>query len=198
MLLSDWIDQQHTGQFLSEDASYAELTRRYLNAYGPATPKDQAAWSGLPLNKIRAAWQHIAHQLIEVEIADSPAWMLKSCAAWLDELPVYVPIVRLLPRFDIYLLGYQNRDLSVPPQHAKRVNAGGGILHPTLLVNGRIVATWKSKRQKNNLNVIVEPFDQLAPELQSRARSRGRGSRSLPGPASHISHRINTGATGAV
>ena len=73
--------------------------------------------------------------------------------------------VRLLPRFDIYLLGYQKRDLAVSPQYAKRINAGGGIVHPTVLVDGRTVGTWKSKREKNHLVVIVEPFEQLAPEI---------------------------------
>ncbi len=166
VLLSDWVDQEHRGHPLSEVAAHAELTRRYLKAYGPATPQDQAAWSGMPMSKTRAAWQHIADQLTEVEVAGSPAWMLKTCAAWLDEPPVHTPTVRLLPRFDIYLLGYQDRDLSVPPQYAKRINAGGGLLHPTVLVDGCAVGTWKSKRQKNHLDVMVEPFDQLAPEVQ--------------------------------
>ena len=75
------------------------------------------------------------------------------------------PIVRLLPRFDIYLLGYQKRDLAVSPQYAKRINAGGGIVHPTVLVEGRIVGTWKSKREKNHFVVMVEPFERLAPEI---------------------------------
>jgi len=70
----------------------------------------------------------------------------------------------LLPRFDVYLLGYQNRDLSVPPQHAKRINAGGGLLNPTVLVDGRAVGTWKSKRLKSRLDIHVELFGQLAPE----------------------------------
>jgi hypothetical protein len=163
VLLSDWVGQEHRGHPLSQEAAYTKLTRRYLNAYGPATPKDQATWSGMPLSKIRAAWQHIADQLIEVEVAGSPAWMLKTCAAWLDEPPAHVPIVHLLAGFDLYLLGYQDRDLAVPRQHAKRINAGGGILHPVLLVDGRVVGTWKSK--KNHLDVVVEPFDQLAPEV---------------------------------
>ena len=91
--------------------------------------------------------------------------MLKTQASRLDELPPLTPIVRLLPRFDIYLLGYQKRDLAVPPQYAKRINAGGGIVHPTMLVNGRIVGTWKSKREKNHFMVMVEPFERLAPEI---------------------------------
>ncbi len=87
VLLKDWIDQELTGHSLSEDAAYAELTRRYLSAYGPATPGDQAAWSGLPLSKTRAAWQRIKDELLGVETAGSPVWILKTHEEWLDELP---------------------------------------------------------------------------------------------------------------
>jgi hypothetical protein len=165
VLLKDWIDEEHTGHPLSEDEAYAKLTRRYLSAYGPATPGDQAVWSGLPLSKTRAAWQRINGELLEVETDSSSVWMLKTHEAWLDKLPTDIPIVRLLPRFDIYLLGYQKRDLAVPSQYTKRINAGGGIVHPTLLVDGRAVGIWKSKRMKNELVVMVEPFEQLAPEI---------------------------------
>jgi len=165
VLLNDWIGHERKGHPLSEDEAYTKLTRRYLSAYGTATPEDQAAWSGLPLKKIRAAWQHIADQLIEIEFTGARGWILKTCASWLDELPIHTPIVRLLPRFDIYLLGYRKRDLAVQSQYARRINAGGGIIHPTVLVDGRVVGTWKSKREKNHLGVIVEPFDELASEL---------------------------------
>jgi hypothetical protein len=165
VLLSDWIDQEHEGHPLSEATAYAELTRRYLEAYGPATAKDMAAWSGLPLNKIRSAWQDIGDQIIEVEIDNSQTWMLKTQAALLDEPLSGATIVRLLPYFDTYLLGYQNRDLSVPPMYGKRVNAGGGMVHPTMLIDGRIVGIWKSKREKNQLVVNVEPFEPLMADV---------------------------------
>src|SRR6266487_4519633 len=165
VLLKDWIDQELTGHSLTEDAAYAELTRRYLSAYGPATPGDQAAWSGLPLSKTRSAWQRLESELLEIETAGSTFWMLKTQAARLDELPTPIPIVRLWPRFDIYLLGYQKRDLAVQPQYAKRINAGGGIVHPAVLVDGRTVGTWKGKREKSHLVVMMEPFEQLAPEI---------------------------------
>jgi hypothetical protein len=162
VLLSDWVD---LGPALPQEAAHAELALRYLKAYGPATPEDQVAWSGMPISKTRAAWQLITDQLVEVQIAGHPAWMLKTQAAWLDEPPAHAPVVRLLPSFDTYLLGYQKRDFVVPPQYAKRVNAGGGMLHPTLLVDGRAIGTWKSKRQKNQLAILVEPFNHLPPEL---------------------------------
>lgn len=162
VLLSDWVEQGHA---LSEETAYVELARRYLAAYGPVTPEDLATWSGLPMNRLRAGWRHIADQLMEVEVAGSPTWMLKTCAAWLDEPPVPSPIVHLLPGFDIYLLGYRKRELVVPPRYAKRINAGGGLLHPVLLVDGHAAGTWKNQRKKNHLDVIVEPFDQLAPAV---------------------------------
>ena len=174
VLLSDWFDQNDIGHSLPEDAAYKELTRRYLHAYGPATPEDSASWSGLPLSKIRAAWQHLADELLEVNMGgyylspgEGASWMLKTQSAWLDEPPPPAPVVRLLPRYDVYLLGYQNRDLAVPRQYAKRINAGGGIVHPALLVDGQVVGTWKSQRQKNHLDVRIEPFSSLAPEVQA-------------------------------
>jgi hypothetical protein len=162
VLLSDWVT---IGRALSQEAALVELAHRYLGAYGPATPEDMAAWSGMAISRIRTAWQHLADRLMEVEVGGSTAWMLKGRAGWLDESSIADPVVCLLPAFDTYLLGYQKRDLAVPAQHAKRINAGGGMLHPTLLVDGRAVGTWKGQRKKNQMDVIVEPFDQLAPEV---------------------------------
>jgi hypothetical protein len=164
VLLGDWVNR---GRALSGETAHAELTRRYLNAYGPAGPKDQAAWSGMPMGTIRAAWQRIADELVEVEVGGAPAWILKTHAAWLGEPLASTPIVRLLPSFDAYLLGYQNRDLSVPRQFAKRVNAGGGMLHPAVLVDGRVVGTWKSQQKKDRVHVTAEPFDDLAPGVHA-------------------------------
>lgn len=165
VLLSQWIDRKQMGGNLPETDAYVELTRRYLLAYGPATPKDQAAWSGLPASKIKVAWQQIADELVEVDIDGRTAWMLKAQEFWLDEPGPPAPIVRLLPRFDVYLLGYHDRDLAVATQYARRINAGGGILHPTVLIDGRIVGLWKSQKKKNELAVTVEPFEPLAPQV---------------------------------
>ena len=166
VLLNDWLGQNYQAHALTQESAFAELARRYLKAYGPATPEDLAAWSGMPISKTRAAWQLIADQLIEVEIAGQPAWMLKTYEKWLNEPPIPTPVVRLLPSFDTYLLGYKKRDLAVPPPHARRINAGGGLLNPVLLVDGRAMGTWKTKQQKQRLEVILQPFDQLPPDLQ--------------------------------
>jgi Winged helix DNA-binding domain len=75
-------------------------------------------------------------------------------------------VVRLLPGFDTYLLGYRSRDMVVSPQYARRINAGGGMVHPTLVVDGRAMGTWKLKRLRSSVEVVLEPFEELASEIQ--------------------------------
>ena len=164
-LLTDWIDSKHMIS-LSRDAACAELARRYLAAYGPAEAHDFASWSGLPISDVRAGLKGIAPDLIDVEVAGRPAWMLKEHLAWLDEFPAQTSIVRLLPAFDTYLLGYRSRDMVVSPRYARRINAGGGMIAPTLVVNGRAAAIWKLKRQRSGADVVLEPFEELASEIQ--------------------------------
>ncbi|MGH2368142.1 MAG: winged helix DNA-binding domain-containing protein, partial [Chloroflexota bacterium] len=167
VLLSDWADR---GDAKPRQAALGSLARRYVGAYGPAGPDDLVAWSGLPAGEARAAWKSIADELLEVEASGRPAWMLKTRTAWLDDLSwpaARTPLVRLLPSFDTYLLGYRGRDLIVAPPYAKRIHPGGGILHPTLLVDGRAAGTWRSARRRGSLEVVVEPFDALPPDVHA-------------------------------
>jgi hypothetical protein len=50
---------------------------------------------------------------------------------------------RLLPAFDGLLLGHRDRSLTVRPEHRRAVLPGGGVLRPTLLVDGRVEGTWR-------------------------------------------------------
>jgi hypothetical protein len=147
---------------LDREVALEELARRYLAAYGPAGPRDLAWWSGLEVREARAAWRRLAGELIEVEVAGEPAWLLASRAAWLTDARPEEPLVHLLPGFDVLMLGYRSRSLAVPEQHARAVWTGGGFIKPTLTVDGRAVATWSSTRRARHLEVTVEPFGTLS------------------------------------
>lgn len=133
-LRADWLAQRPLRLHESRSDALLELASRYLRAYGPAEPEDFAAWSGLPLRDARAAW---------------PAEADESDANEPDP-----PDVRLLPAFDTYLLGYRSRDFIVPPEHARRVAPGGGIIRPVVVANGRAVGTWRRRGSEPE----VEPF----------------------------------------
>jgi hypothetical protein len=141
VLLSDWVGEQPRSD---PEEALVRLARRYLDGYGPAGAEDFAAWSGLPLGRARAAF---AQQ------------------DGVDPITPDGPQVRLLGHFDTYLLGYRSRELAVPKEHDRKIQSGGGFIMPAVLVDGRVVGTWKQGRRKGELEVTVEPFGRLAKEV---------------------------------
>lgn len=62
-------------------------------------------------------------------------------------------------------LGYRDRSLILTDEQARRVNSGGGMLHPLLLVDGRGAGMWKLERSRTGIDVSVEPFAELGAEV---------------------------------
>jgi hypothetical protein len=139
----------------------AELARRYLRVHGPAGPADLAAWSGLPQRDATEAFTGISDELTEVCHRGHPLWRLKRGTP----RPATVPVA-LLPAFDEYLLGWRDRALVVPAEHAKRVQPGGGIIHPVIVADGLVVGTWRATRTPDAVaTTLFDPaarFDEAA------------------------------------
>ena len=121
----------------------AELFRRYLTAYGPATLHDFAAWSGLPVRRVKAE--------VELEGLVETGFGLVH-----DDVVPKEPskTIRLLGHFDTYLLGYRDRSLALPAEFAPKIQTGGGFLTPHVVLDGRVVGTWSNARGE----VLVAPF----------------------------------------
>jgi hypothetical protein len=175
VLLEDWVGRGGPGDRGPEDA-LGELARRYLAGHGPAAPEDLAAWSGLPAGRARRAFELVAGELREVELAGRRLWAAAGAPA--ARAPSGPPVVRLLGRFDDYLLGWRGRDLVLDPRHARRIQAGGGWIHPAVVVDGRVAGTWRARRAGGRLAVTVEPFGRLPagtrPGLEAEAADLGR------------------------
>lgn len=154
VLLEDWIEKS----LAPLEKAVEKLAHRYLSAYAPASVEDFASWSGLSLRECRAAWEKLA--LVEVQCGDTKLHMLESQTSWLDTLEDHLPIIRLLPRYDTYLLGYADRSLIIDPAHVKRIYPGGGIIHPAVLADGQVVGRWKSVPKQGV--VEVEMFGELS------------------------------------
>jgi hypothetical protein len=122
-----------------------ELWRRYRRAYGPATPDDFAAWSGLPKRQLKDL----------PEVADEPAEPSGT--------------VRMLGHFDPYLLGYRDRSAALAPEHAPLVQTGGGFLTPQVVVDGRVVAVWR----RDGARIVVRPFGER-PDITEEVADLGR------------------------
>jgi len=155
--LSDWLAGAEPVEPVERDDALARLARRYLTGHGPAGAADLAAWSGLPLRDARTGLGALAAagEVEGVRIGGAPAYWLPGEPSPEDRT------VRLVPAFDEYLLGYRGRALALDAAHAHRIQAGGGIVHPAVLLGGRIIGTWRQRRGDGGLIVAVEPFRRL-------------------------------------
>jgi hypothetical protein len=157
VLTADWLGPT-PGRPPERETAVAELARRYLEAHGPAGVDDLAAWSGLRRTEARAALRSIAGELVEVEAGGEPAWLPRGRARSPAESGV-----RLLPHFDPYLLGYRRRDFALPPGLARRLQRGGGFVHPVVIADGWGVAACAIRTRGSRTAVEVDPSDSLGP-----------------------------------
>ena len=161
--LSDWLPGAGPVEPVERDDALARLARRYLTGHGPAGAADLAAWSGLPLRDARTGLGALAAagEVEGVRIGGAPAYWLPGEPSPEDRT------VRLVPAFDEYLLGYRGRALALDAAHAHRIQAGGGIVHPAVLLGGRIIGTWRQRRGDGGLIVAVEPFRRLSRDTRA-------------------------------
>jgi hypothetical protein len=143
-----------------------ELARRYLRAFGPATEADFAGWSGLGRRDAREALAGVAGDLVEVRIGGERAWTVGRAPR-----PGRRGLVRLLPAWDTYLMGHRDRDFVAAGADWRRVMPGGGVLRPTVLVDGAAVATWSARRGRGGLRVEVDPFGDLDGPVRAAVES---------------------------
>jgi hypothetical protein len=163
VLLDDWVPGT---RMPSRETALAELARRYVAAYGPASVEDLSAWSGLSMSDARSAVGGARAGLAEVMIQGRPGFLLKQLLK-LDAKPRKTD-VRLLPAFDTYLLGYRRRDLAVAVPLQRRLQRGGGWLHPAVVVNGRAVAAWSLRKSGSRRGqVTIEPFVPIRPAVRA-------------------------------
>jgi len=156
VLVDDWVRPART---LSREVALGELARRYFAAYGPATVEDLGAWSGISMAEARSAVTTAKASLAEVTIQGQPGFVRKDRQTRVTKSAA--PQVRLLPAFDAYLLGYRRRDLAVPPALQRRLQRGGGWLHPAVVVNGRAVAAWSLRKSGSRGQLDVEAFERI-------------------------------------
>src|SRR5690606_30086337 len=82
-------------------------------------------------------------------------------AAWLAQPPGGGPLGHPLPGHDAHLLGHRRRDPIVAPENARQIHPGGGLIRPTLLVDGLAAGVWRLVRRSGRTQLILQPFAPL-------------------------------------
>jgi hypothetical protein len=151
-LLDEWVP--HARQ-LDGDEALTTLTRRYVASHGPATDRDFAWWSGLTLTEARRGLHLVAGEFAQETLAGQTYWASATAAP--ESQP---PSQRayLLPPYDEFTVAYKDRSAALDPAFP---NDPFTILGPVIVVDGRLVGTWKRTLSKDRAVVNLRLFAPL-------------------------------------
>ena len=126
------------------------LVRRYLAGFGPASAKDAASFTGLPLQQVGAVLDRL-----ELRRFDGPLFDLPRAPLPDPETPAPP---RFLPTWDATLLVHARRTGLLPEEHRPKIF---GIKtpqsFPTFLIDGQVSGTWRHERGR----IELAPFGRL-------------------------------------
>jgi hypothetical protein len=152
----------------------AELARRFLRAFAPATSKDMAWWANPQTSpaarksdESHAArlWSLVAEEVTPVERPDgSTGFVLTGDLDRLSD-PPQLNGVRLVPPYDPLLMARDRESLVAKQYHPRlwRSTHNPGVV----LASGRVVAAWSARKTGHRLAVTVE---RLGPPLDRQTR----------------------------
>lgn len=167
-----WVTDFHDREV---PAAEEDLLRLYLSAYGPAGPSDFARWTGIGVTTARQVWQRIGAELVTVDVEGWRADLLARDVDALLQETDGTASVRLLPYFDTYLLGHESRRHLVEAMHHRRVYRNQGWIAPTVLVDGRVAATWSSEIDGRRLLLRAEALERWGRPTGERIRTEATG-----------------------
>jgi Winged helix DNA-binding domain len=147
----DWLGSRPT---ISAQEGLDLLIRRYLRAFGPASPADVASWAGLRLTPAKAALERIELRQFRDErgglLVDLPRAPLPSA-----DIPAPA---RFLPTWDATLLVNCRRTQILPEEHRPKIfHATNPQSETTFLVDGAVAGIWKQDGER----VSLHPFGRL-------------------------------------
>jgi hypothetical protein len=136
------------------DDALDRVVRRYLGAFGPASPKDIAAWAGCKPGYLEGTIERIRLRRFQGEDGTD---LLDVPRAPLPDPETPAP-VRFLPTWDAALLVHARRTGVLPERYRPLVfSTKNPPSVPTFLVDGAVAGTWRYEKGK----VACSPFERL-------------------------------------
>jgi hypothetical protein len=143
---------------LERAEALAELAGRYFLSRGPATVHDFAKWSGLTVANARTGLEAVKNRLQQEVVSGQTYWFPPAHLS----ANAKAPGAYLLSIYDEYISGYKDRNAIVDERVAANLTALGNDLTYIILVNGRIVGTWKRALKKEAVVIETNLYTALA------------------------------------
>jgi hypothetical protein len=151
---------------VDEQAALLEVCRRYLRTYGPARPADFREWFAsrdFPAPQARALFDSLDDELEEIDVEGHRAYVLAGDTTF----PSLEPSVRLLPEYDVYIMGFREREHLVPEAVREQVarHSRGRYEGPAgvrfVVIDGVAAGLWERKKRGKRLDLHIVPAGRL-------------------------------------
>ena len=140
----------------------AEMIRRYLAAFGPASVRDMVQWSMMHVPRLKASLALLDVRTFRDEngreLFDVPRGALPD--------PDTAAPVRFLPKWDNVLLAFADRTRVLPEPYRRKVIQGNGDVAQTFLVDGFVAGTWRVDGGR----VVIDPLERLPRAAQREVK----------------------------
>jgi hypothetical protein len=146
--------QAPAGPALTREEALARLAGRYFASRGPATPHDFAKWASLTLDDARRGLEGVEGDLRRDVVEGATYWSFGA----IPSAGAAGARALLLSLFDEYIGSYRDRSAIVAPEHVPKLWAGNAVTH-VLLLDGKIVGTWRRRPAVKAVNVELRFFD---------------------------------------
>ena len=149
-------------------AALATLVERYLAAYGPATFRELLRWWGVTtVATMKPVIAALGERITEVEVDGVRALVRTEDVDAIEATRPEPGQVRLVGGFDPLIVGAGLREQLLPAKHLKRISRTAGWISPVVLLDGRAIGVWDSRRRGDRLDITIEPFERIGAAVQA-------------------------------
>lgn len=147
---------------LHKEEALARLATCFFTSHGPATMEDFTWWSGLRITECRDALSMVKDKFIAETVNGRTFYLPDN----LQIPPVSKDSALLLPPFDEFVVSYKDRSELIDAKHYGKVMTKNGLFSPTIMLNGKIIGSWKKTVQKGKPQVALTFFEKTPLKIQ--------------------------------
>jgi hypothetical protein len=151
--------------FTDRGEARAALIGRYFQNFAPATIEDCATFTGYKKREVLRLIEAYSLPLKAIECEGIEYYHSNELSG-----DGRIPACIFLAGFDQMIMGYKDRRRLLNDADKSNVVTNSGIVHPTVLLDGRLRARWK----KDGAKLVITPFAKLSKLNRNRTIAAGR------------------------
>jgi len=171
-LTKNWLTEIQLGAE-NPEAARTETIRRYLRAYGPATPEDIGWWTGLPLIQVQRSILHLRREAVRIPVEgykDDLIGLRETVDLMRSPTPT-PDTIQFLPPWDPYTFGWVQRRRVIDKEWMPWVFDVVGNSAATIVESGKVIGVWQFRDSAVNILElhVFAPYISKRKEIFRRA-----------------------------